>query len=345
MISVAVMAHRKREGFVAELVEALDCDPVVVWDRHNDRRETGRRALLSYDPDATHHLVIQDDAIPCEDLVAGLTQAIAHTGEHPIGLYFGATAPNRVTNTLIAAAATSDGAAWIKMPGPVWGVGIVLPTHHIEEMVAYTDERRALKNYDTPIWRWYENKRGLDCMYTWPSLVDHRDAGESPSLVPGRTSRGRVAYEFLGADRSALTVDWTAGVFEVDGVTLISKGAPMFTFRNTNTGDVVTMEPDDPRVNRLVRMTKLDPPRWELIDSDEATKSRVETPEEPKAAEEPTLDPSTSFQVDLSDSIPEILKGVGDDQDLAADVLEAELSSDKPRKGLVKSLGKIVPSD
>lgn len=59
-LSVAVMAHPARAAFVDELTGLLDRPAKVVWDERQDRWDTGRRAMLAYDPACTHHLVVLD---------------------------------------------------------------------------------------------------------------------------------------------------------------------------------------------------------------------------------------------------------------------------------------------
>lgn len=209
MISVAVMAHPQRQAWVPELVASLDADVRVVWDERSDRWDTGRRALLAHDPDATHHLVVQDDAILCRDLVAALEQAVETTGDHPLGLYVGNVRPRQHEVMPAIKDADRARAPWVRMQGPWWGVGIVLPTDHIADAVAFGDRRRDVANYDLKIARRYGGL-GIDCWYPWPSLVDHRHGAANPSLVNGRTGQNRRAHRFIGADRSAL--DWAARV-------------------------------------------------------------------------------------------------------------------------------------
>jgi len=212
-VSVAVMAHPRREAFIPSLLDALDRPAEVVWDQRNDRWDTGRRSMLAYDPAATHHLVVQDDAIVCRDLVAGLEAALVHVPDRtPVCLYTGRLTPFAEQTTEVARRATDQGAAWLVMEGLHWGVGIVMPTELIDPMIRWGDTRgKHIANYDKRISRWLGEQR-ISTWYPWPSLVDHRD---SPSMVPGRGSRGRHAHRFLGADQSALDVDWSAGVVNV----------------------------------------------------------------------------------------------------------------------------------
>lgn len=206
MISVAIMAHQKRADFIPELEAKLDRPATVVWDRANNRWDTGRRALLAYDRSATHHLVLQDDALICRDLVAGVERALEHTpGDSPVCLYVGKVRPYKAL--VDEYTRDSERASWLVMAQINWGVAIVFPTKIIDDMVAWCDNQ-TIPNYDSRMSRWFENQ-GISTWYPWPSLVDHR---ESPSLVPGRGHAGRVARRFVGTDVSALDIDWGGDV-------------------------------------------------------------------------------------------------------------------------------------
>lgn len=204
-ISVAVMAHPARADMVPSVVDALDAEPVVVFDQKNNRWDTGRRSLLAYDPAASHHLVVQDDAILCRDLVAGLERALKHVpAASPLGLYTGRLRPRHRRVAAMAAHSLEAGSPWLVMEGPWWGVAIVMPTHLIDACVAWGDDHPQIENYDTRITRFFAARR-VDCWYTMPSLVDHRT--DHRSLIPGRTGI-RSAHRFIGADVSATSIDW-----------------------------------------------------------------------------------------------------------------------------------------
>lgn len=204
-LSAAVMAHPKRADLVADLLERLDRPVPVVWDERNDRHDTGVRALAAFDDTATHHLVIQDDALPCRDLLASIETAIKYVPPgHPASFYVGRVKPFRQEiNRLVAQA---DGASWLRFDGPYWGPAIVVPTGNLPALIAWWSSPAAQKitNYDRRIARWH-HAHGFDCWYSWPSLVDHRG---DDSLVTGHTQQ-RYAHRALGPDDSGLTVDWS----------------------------------------------------------------------------------------------------------------------------------------
>lgn len=258
-ISVAMMAHPKRTELVEEIRAQLDRDVPVVWDERESRWDTGKRAMLAYDPACTHHAVIQDDVIPCRDLFAGLALALRHVPAGvPVCGYVGRVRPYAQLVTCAAAEARARGASWLTMHTLNWGPLIVVPTDAIPEMVAYSDRLRDIPNYDRRLSRFWELQRQVPTWYTWPSLVDHADG---PSLVPGRigTDRSkaahtRVAHTFLGADQSALDVDWSRTAIDTGR---ISDGKVLF--RNKVTGRVLELRPGSARARRMAGL-----PSWEL---------------------------------------------------------------------------------
>jgi len=249
-VSVAVMAHPKRRRFVEELLPRLDREAEVVWDRENDRWETGRRSLMAFDSSATHHLVIQDDAIPCRDLVAGTEEAVKFSGERPLGLYV-SWATGHVASAVRRA---RDGeSSWLQMEGPWWGPAVVIPTAQIPELVEWGDKRPDIANYDRRITRFYGFRR-VECWYSLPSLVDHRPGDENPSLVEGRTATNRVAQWFIGADASALDIDWSKPPLEID----IGERA---IFRHAGNGVEKAVPLDSLAYKRMIATPQI----WELV--------------------------------------------------------------------------------
>jgi hypothetical protein len=212
-VSVAIMAHRSRERHIPYLLNKLKPhDVALVWDRHNDRWETGRRSMLNYDPEATHHVVVQDDALVCEDFVEGVTAAVESQPDHPIAFYTGAVRPKFYLVNQLVEKAKAERSTWFALEGPWWGVAVCVPVPMIVPMVEYADTRANISNYDTRMARYFGSRR-IKCLYSVPSLVSHRTGEGEPSLVPGRrNSDGRRALWFIGENESALQIEWTSGV-------------------------------------------------------------------------------------------------------------------------------------
>lgn len=204
MIGGVVMAHAKRKAWAEELSEQLAIP--IVWDRVNDRHETGLRCLQAgMDSGSSHWLIVQDDALVCRDLIAALDLAVQVAGERLVGLYAGNTSSRMRT---LQATARKAGSAWVeRISGEtLWGVGIVVPTVHLPSLVEFYTHSKDV-NYDRRVEKWADS-RSVPIWYTAPSLVEHRTE-DNPSLVPGRTSVTRKAAWFIGENESGLDVDWT----------------------------------------------------------------------------------------------------------------------------------------
>lgn len=207
-LSAAIMAHPRRAEMVEGLLAALDWQVPVVWDRRGDRHDTGIRAMEAHDPTATHHLVIQDDVVPCRDLLAGVQRALEHVPDgHPASFYVGRVKPFRRAVERVTSAA--EGASWIVMDGIYWGPAIAVPTNVIPDLARWWwGQGKIHSNYDRRVSRWFEVD-GRRCWYSWPSLVDH--VGDE-SLVLGHTAV-RHAHRFHAG--SALSLDWSGDVIDM----------------------------------------------------------------------------------------------------------------------------------
>lgn len=204
------MAHPKREHFIPQLLDQIG-DAAVAWDELNDRWDTGRRALLTHHRDATHHVVVQDDAIVCPDFLAGIEKLVEHVPDNPISLYTGRTRPFGQKIQKAVRTARAKRLRWVVLDELYWGVGVVLPTSLLREMVSFHDMGNVrIANYDSKM-SFYFRRNGIRTYYTQPSLVDHRDLRDgNPSLVEGRHAAGRVAHSFIGG--SPLELDWETKV-------------------------------------------------------------------------------------------------------------------------------------
>lgn len=215
-LSVAVIAHPRRAALVERLIAQLGLTPDrVVWDRRDDQWDTARRAMLLFDPAATHHLLLEDDAAPCPDLLAGCAAVLEHVPPgHPVALYMGAgrTKPRAYSMRPLIDTARSAGASFAVFEGPWWGPGVILPASSIGDAVAWGDAHPRLP-YDHRLANFYA-RRGVLCYYTLPSLVDHLNGPGNPSLLGHGHGRGRRAAWPLRD--SALSVPWCSRVVTVD---------------------------------------------------------------------------------------------------------------------------------
>ena len=202
-LSFTVMAHKKRKEWAEEIAGDIGCD--IIWDQKNDRHDTGLRAIEAYDPDATHHVVVQDDVHLCKDFVKAVEDAVQYAHPFaPIGLYYGGK--GKVSSRHVRAALEADkhNASWIVRKGPIWGPAIVYPVATIPDLVKYFS-KSIVENYDKRVMHYYMSVN-QSCWYSYPSLVNHRQEN-NPSLC-GHDRGNRVARKFLGP-QEALKVDWS----------------------------------------------------------------------------------------------------------------------------------------
>lgn len=222
-VSAAIMAHPDRAEFVAELRFKLDRVPGIYWDPggppsgNGDRVWSVARAAWSmFDPAADYHVLIQDDAIVCPDLLAGIEQALDHV---PAGavlspyLGTGRMAPARWDH--LERMADDSGASFVRAERLMWGVCLALPTVDIPDMIAWADRRGGVPD-DMRVGGWAK-RNDREVWYTWPSLVDHRTV---PSLTKHRALDRVARRHHLG---SALEINWSGPVV-TDPMLLRRKG-------------------------------------------------------------------------------------------------------------------------
>lgn len=211
-LSISLMCHPRRGDDAAELSAQLDAP--ILWDRYNDVWDTGRRSLLAHADWATHHLVLQDDAIIPPNLYETCEQILDHTPSGaPVSLYMGRWRhrPRRYSMKPVVQAARKVGASFAVFGGPWWGVGVIVPTADIEDIVVFGNQPGTHPNYDIKIAQFYKSK-GVPCWYTMPSVIDHR---EGKSLVGPRGAKRHAQWYEQTADK-----DWGGPVIRPDDMDL-----------------------------------------------------------------------------------------------------------------------------
>lgn len=194
-ISVSVMAHPKRKLQAEDLALQLSnypfCDVTIIWDELNDEWHTGKRALLGgVVAGSDWHLVIQDDAILTPLFYENIEGAIINVPTKTvISLYTGTVKP--FAERVQLAVSKADTATWLEGFLLFWGVGVLIPSDHIQPMLDFVAKRT--EQYDTRIGIFYQRNM-LPIYYTMPSLVDHDD--DMGSLLDhGGTVAPRVAHK------------------------------------------------------------------------------------------------------------------------------------------------------
>ncbi|WP_343944918.1 hypothetical protein, partial [Pseudonocardia zijingensis] len=126
-LAVAVVAHPARLA-AAELLAATLGAHLVVDEHQQGEWPTHARALAwAAEQDASHALVVQDDAVPVPGLLEHVAAATDAHPDGPIGLYVGRTRPRPEQVARAVAQADEVGASWLEANTLLWGVATVLP--------------------------------------------------------------------------------------------------------------------------------------------------------------------------------------------------------------------------
>lgn len=150
----------------------------------------------------------QDDALVCRDFTAAVDNALTAAGS-PILLspYTGTGRPDQQNIRRAVYATRLKGEHWLTTRSLNWGVAVVFPTQYVETVIR--EGSKGVYSHSPSDYRvgvTLRDRVGLRTYYTHPSLAQHRDVR---SLVGNGTGVQRVAHEFLGADVSGTTVDFS----------------------------------------------------------------------------------------------------------------------------------------
>jgi len=205
-LSTAIMAHPSRQnlldrllGRLGDVPVSLDTDGLGCWGN-------ARRAWLMYDRTATHHLVLQEDVVPCDRFFESVRAALWAVPDEVVSLFsrvcWGESCPARE--------ARRQGVSWGTSEVGAVGQGMVMPTCWIDEFVNFADRhtREECPTDDMRIDLWLILSKRL-CWFTAPSLIDHDDRGNSTLWDKGLGDR--PAEWFIGREASGLGIDWLAG--------------------------------------------------------------------------------------------------------------------------------------
>ncbi|MEZ0067093.1 hypothetical protein ABIA32_003106 [Streptacidiphilus sp. MAP12-20] len=210
-LSAAVMAHPSRARAARRLrAELAELAPAVVFDPDPQgppsALRTARRAWNTVAPGATHHLVLQDDAVPSAGFAA---QAAAAAQARPDdGLAFFTEWGSRTAHMVRIAALT--GASWARavdeyVPAPA----LLLPAHLARGFDDYAELKADPATPDDVVLDDYLRELGVRTYVSVPNLADHL---ETPSLT-GNDHMGARRCVCLPAEGDS-PVDWTGPTVE-----------------------------------------------------------------------------------------------------------------------------------
>jgi hypothetical protein len=194
-LSISVMAHPARAAFFPYLQEKLQL-PLSQFsiDLKNNLLENSKASWMLHDPEATHHCVIQDDAIVCDNFREKAIAFITTQEEKRINEgrpvqgynFFLKQDPNRSPLWI------KDGVYTDNVTRG--GVAICLPVDRIKPMLQEFDRQRS--RHDDDRISEYVKRNGMKILFPVPSLIGHRC--EVPSIANNTVSR--PVWKFSGED-------------------------------------------------------------------------------------------------------------------------------------------------
>ena len=194
---IGIVAHTARAEQVRQLKEqvgaayvsidngALGCDNNhrKVWQYLADHRENHDWCI-----------VLEDDAVPCNDFRNQLQQALttAPLRAGIVSLYLGRQRPPQYQWAIEQAIEIADDhdASWLAAHSLIHAVGVAIRGEHVEQMLSRLTELPI----DEAI-NWWAHNTTTKVFYTHPSLVDHADTDTLVEHRDGhRREPGRKAW-------------------------------------------------------------------------------------------------------------------------------------------------------
>jgi GR25 family glycosyltransferase involved in LPS biosynthesis len=174
-----------------------------------NHRKVWRHLAKRFAAHADYLVVLEDDAIPCDDFPQQLEQALSATTAPIVSLYLGRLRPPHLQYMIEPATARADAAdaSFILSRHLLHAVGLAVRADLVPDMLGELDEELPI---DEAIHGW-ANKHRYRIAYTWPSICDHAD-GET--LLQHRDGQqrepGRIAWKHGGRDK------WTHQFIEMN---------------------------------------------------------------------------------------------------------------------------------
>lgn len=187
-LSIVIMAHPDRREMAMLLSFELGGAPIV-WDRKNNVWDTCRRSWEAIDKTAEYGLVIQDDAIVCQDFRSRAEALL--TGDYIYNFFILSGSGPLVDKRL------SEGKTNFFKVSIYGEVALCMKIKHINSMINYC-ERKGAKT-DTVISSWAIHNHIRVC-YPIPSLVDHREGESIFQRNQGLAQREKPHHSYCFAD-------------------------------------------------------------------------------------------------------------------------------------------------
>jgi hypothetical protein len=210
LIHARIQAHPSRNGIHQRLVDALEPLPVEVMVHESDPPDPWEnyRQCLDYHGDASHFLIVQDDAIPAPGFAEAAVKIAQANPDCPVCLFMGAFP----AATAARVRRVKPDVRYVPL-GPSSFVPLVCvlwPTHVARSFLDWSSSAHGMTRADDGnAARWMKATR-QQILVSVPSIVQHDDG--QPSVKGGRE---HVPWQeawrralFLADD--AASYDWLA---------------------------------------------------------------------------------------------------------------------------------------
>lgn len=216
-VSYAIMHHPARPDLFPRLLADLEAmgvaaesvpDPEPFGPTNTWR--TSRVAWQRTPADCTHRLVLQDDAIVCDEFPVGVQLALEAQPDQPVS-FFVNWLGHQCGRAQQEALERCD--AWARLPLNGWypTVALAIPKAMAIDLGAWETPRTQIAD-DAVVAQW-ANTRRIEVLQTCPSLVQHDESAPSTITqhMDSRRRGGMAAAACFIGDYSPTLIDWTRG--------------------------------------------------------------------------------------------------------------------------------------
>lgn len=196
---IGIVGHIKRLPQVEALADLVDADYVSIDDGTLGAEGNHRKVWDHLATSSEWSIVLEDDAIPCDNFRDQLHKALTVAPTPIVSLYLGTGHPIQWQPRIRQAITNAGDASWLTHHKLLHAVGVAIRTEHLP--------MRLNTNgipIDTAIGNW-ATQHHHQVGYTLPSLVDHRD---QPTVIPRRYN-GRPILQPRMAWQHGTRTHWT----------------------------------------------------------------------------------------------------------------------------------------